>query len=144
MSNSLSTSQSSVLTTAPQTNVSRNSVGEEVRVLKCDQTTAASRQCNSRRPASNVLVNTLTGAFGISIARNGDSDAEDISEGLVGATTDGTSISTLCERSQDSYSGNVSAITSGPSSTSALSGTLETGFSNSTPSRCSPSRWKSS
>jgi hypothetical protein len=54
----------------------------------------------------NFLVNTLTGAFGISIAGNGDIDPEDIYEVLVGATADGTSISTLCERGQDSYSGN--------------------------------------
>jgi hypothetical protein len=54
----------------------------------------------------NFLVNALTGAFGISIAENGEIDPEDIYEVLVGATADGTSISTLCERSEDSYSGN--------------------------------------
>jgi hypothetical protein len=54
----------------------------------------------------NFLVNALTGAFGISIAGNGDIEPEDIYEVLVGATADGTSISTLCERSEDSYSGN--------------------------------------
>ena len=54
----------------------------------------------------NFLVNTLTGAFGISIAKNGDIEPEDIYEVLVGATADGTSISTLCERSEDSHSGN--------------------------------------
>jgi len=54
----------------------------------------------------NFLVNVLTGAFGVSIAGNGDITPEDIYEVLVGATADGTSISTLCERSEDSYSGN--------------------------------------
>ena len=54
----------------------------------------------------NFLVNALTGAFGISIAENGDIDPADIYEVLVGATAEGTSISTLCERSEDSYSGN--------------------------------------
>jgi hypothetical protein len=54
----------------------------------------------------NFFVNALTGAFGISIAGNGDVEPEDIYEVLVGATADGTSISTLCERSEDSYSGN--------------------------------------
>ena len=102
----LSTSQSSVLTTAPQTNVSRSSLGEEVRLLKCDQTTTPSGQYNPRGPASNFLVNAPTGAFGISIAGNGDINPEDIYEVLVGATADGTSISTLCERSENSFSGN--------------------------------------
>ena len=54
----------------------------------------------------NFLVNTLTGAFGISIAGNGEITPEDIYEVLVGATADGTSISTLCERSTDSPSAN--------------------------------------
>ncbi len=54
----------------------------------------------------NFLVNALTGAFGISIAGNGDLDSENIYEVLVGATADGISISTLCERSEDSYSAN--------------------------------------
>ena len=53
----------------------------------------------------DFLVNALTGAFGISIAGNGDITPEDIYEVLVGATADGTSISTLCNRSEDSYSG---------------------------------------
>ena len=52
------------------------------------------------------LVNALTGAFGVSIAGNGNITPEDIYEVLVGATADGTSISTLCNRSEDSYSGN--------------------------------------
>jgi len=54
----------------------------------------------------NFLVNTLTGAFGVSIAGNGDITPEDIYEVLVGATADGTSISTLCERSSGSPSAN--------------------------------------
>ncbi|EMA06142.1 ISH3 family transposase [Haloarcula marismortui] len=53
----------------------------------------------------NFLVNALTGAFGISLGENADLDPEDIHEVLVGATADGTSISTLCERSEDSPSG---------------------------------------
>jgi hypothetical protein len=52
------------------------------------------------------LVNTLTGEFGINIAGNGNINPEEIHEVLVGATADGTSISTLCERSKDSYSAN--------------------------------------
>jgi hypothetical protein len=49
----------------------------------------------------NFLVNTLTGAFGLTLGENADIDLEDIYEVLVGATTDGTSISTLCERAND-------------------------------------------
>jgi hypothetical protein len=45
-----------------------------------------------------VLVNTLIGAFGISIAGTADIDPEDIDEGLVGATADGTSISDSVSR----------------------------------------------
>ena len=52
----------------------------------------------------NFLVNALTGAFGMSLGENADIDPEDIYEVLVGATADGTSISTLCERSEDSSS----------------------------------------
>ena len=52
----------------------------------------------------NFLVNALTGAFGISLGENADLDPEDIYEVLVGATADGTSISTLCDRSEDSSS----------------------------------------
>ena len=50
----------------------------------------------------NFLVNTLTGAFGLSLGENADLDLEDIYEVLVGATADGTSISTLCERGMHS------------------------------------------
>ena len=53
----------------------------------------------------NFLVNALTGAFGVTLAENADFDSEDIYEVLVGATADGTSISTLCDRSNDSPSG---------------------------------------
>ena len=72
----------SVLTTEPQTNssLSRSSLGEEVRLMDCDQTNPS--------------------------AGNGDITPEDIYEVLVGATADETSISTLCDRSEDSYSGN--------------------------------------
>jgi len=52
----------------------------------------------------NFLVNTLDGAFGVTLAENADIDVEDIYEVLVGATADGTSISTLCDRSEDSPS----------------------------------------
>ena len=54
----------------------------------------------------NFLVNTLTGAFGVTLGENEEIDPADIYEVLVGATADGTSISTLCERSEDSPSGN--------------------------------------
>ncbi len=54
----------------------------------------------------NFLVNTLTGAFGVTLGENAEIDPADIYEVLVGAATDGTSISTLCERSEDSPSGN--------------------------------------
>ena len=50
----------------------------------------------------NFLVNTLTGAFGLTLGENADLDLEDIYEVLVGATADGTSISTLWERANDS------------------------------------------
>jgi hypothetical protein len=49
-------------------------------------------------------VNALTGAFGVSLAENADIDPEDIYEVLVGATADGTSISILCDWSEDSPS----------------------------------------
>jgi len=52
----------------------------------------------------NFLVNALTGAFGVSLAENAEIDPEDIYEVLVGATADGTSISMLCDRSEDSPS----------------------------------------
>jgi hypothetical protein len=47
------------------------------------------------------LINALTSAFGVSLGENPDLDPEDIYEVLVGATADGTSISTLCDRSED-------------------------------------------
>ncbi|MFC7074302.1 ISH3 family transposase [Halovenus rubra] len=52
----------------------------------------------------NFLVNALTGAFGVSLAENAEINPEDIYEVLVGATADGTSISMLCDRSEDSPS----------------------------------------
>jgi len=54
----------------------------------------------------NFLVNTLTGAFGMTLGENAEIDPADIYEVLVGATAEGTSISTLYERSEDSPSGN--------------------------------------
>ncbi|GCF16022.1 hypothetical protein Harman_39570 [Haloarcula mannanilytica] len=41
----------------------------------------------------------------MSLGENADIDPEDIYEVLVGATADGTLISTLCDRSEDSSSG---------------------------------------
>lgn len=46
----------------------------------------------------NFLVNVLTGAFMLDLGENAEIDPEDIFEVLVGATADGTSISTLCEK----------------------------------------------
>ena len=54
----------------------------------------------------NFLVNVLTGAFTLDLGENAEIDPEDIFEVLVGATADGTSISTLCEKSEDAPSGN--------------------------------------
>lgn len=54
----------------------------------------------------NFLVNTLTGAFSLSLGENAAIDPEDIFEVLVGACADGTSISTLCKKSEESPSGN--------------------------------------
>jgi hypothetical protein len=41
----------------------------------------------------------------VSLGENADLDPEDIYKVLVGATADGTSISTLCRRSEDGSSG---------------------------------------
>ncbi|THE63125.1 ISH3 family transposase [Salinadaptatus halalkaliphilus] len=54
----------------------------------------------------NFLVNVLTGAFTLDFGENAEIDPEDIFEVLVGATADGTSISSLCEKSEDAPSGN--------------------------------------
>jgi len=54
----------------------------------------------------NFLVNTLTGAFSLSLGDNSDIDAEEIFEVLVGACADGTSVSSLCEKSKESPHGN--------------------------------------
>jgi hypothetical protein len=53
----------------------------------------------------NFLVNTLTGAFSLDLGENADLDAEDLWEVLVGACADGTSISSLCENSEDAPCG---------------------------------------
>lgn len=49
----------------------------------------------------NFLVNALTGTFGLNLGANAEIDPEAIIEVLVGPTADGTSISTLCKRSED-------------------------------------------
>ncbi|MBS8126172.1 ISH3-like element ISHvo21 family transposase, partial [Haloferax volcanii] len=49
----------------------------------------------------NFLVNSLDEEVALSLAENAELDAEDIYEVLVGACADGTSVSTLCERSED-------------------------------------------
>jgi len=50
----------------------------------------------------NFLVNALDEEVGLTLANNADIDAEDLYEVLVGASADGTSISTLCNSSEDS------------------------------------------
>jgi len=52
------------------------------------------------------LVNRLDEEVPLTLANNAEIDAEDIYEVLVGATADGTSISTLCNSSEDSPSAN--------------------------------------
>jgi len=54
----------------------------------------------------NFLVNRLDEEVSLNLANNAEIDAEDIYEVLVGATADGTSISTLCNSSEDSPSAN--------------------------------------
>ena len=54
----------------------------------------------------NFLVNRLGEEVSLNLANNAEIDAEDIYEVLVGATADGTSISTLCNSSEDSPSEN--------------------------------------
>jgi len=54
----------------------------------------------------NFLVNCLDEEVSLNLANNAEIDAEDIYEVLVGATADGTSISTLCNSSEDSPSAN--------------------------------------
>jgi hypothetical protein len=49
----------------------------------------------------NFLVNSLDEEVALTLAENAELDAEDIYEVLVGACADGTSISTLCENSED-------------------------------------------
>ncbi len=54
----------------------------------------------------NFLVNILTDAFSVELGDNAEIDPEDIFEVLVGASADGTSVSSLCEDSADAPSGN--------------------------------------
>ena len=54
----------------------------------------------------NFLVNQLDEEVPLSLANNAEIDAEDIYEVLVGACADGTSVSTLCESSEDSSPAN--------------------------------------
>jgi len=54
----------------------------------------------------NFLVNQLDEEVTLNLANNAEIDREDIHEVLVGATADGTSISTLCNSSQESPSAN--------------------------------------
>ena len=49
----------------------------------------------------NFLVNSLDEEVALTLAENAEFDAEDIYEVLVGACADGTSVSTLCKRSED-------------------------------------------
>ena len=50
----------------------------------------------------NFLVNTLDEEVSLGLGANAELNAEDIYEVLVGAYTDGTSVSELCETSEDS------------------------------------------
>jgi len=54
----------------------------------------------------NFVVNRLDGEISLSLANNAEMDAEDIYQVPVGSTADGTSISTLCNSSEDSPSAN--------------------------------------
>ncbi|QLH81967.1 ISH3 family transposase [Halosimplex pelagicum] len=54
----------------------------------------------------NFLVNRLDEEVSLNLANNAEIDVADIYEVLVGATADGTSISTLCNASEDSPSAN--------------------------------------
>ena len=54
----------------------------------------------------NFLVNRLDEEVVLDLSDNAKIDAEDIFEVLVGATADGTSISSLCEKSKDAPSAN--------------------------------------
>jgi IS4 transposase len=56
---------------------------------------------STRTSFLNFLVNSLDEEVALSLAENAELDAEDIYEVLVGACADGTSVSTLCERSED-------------------------------------------
>ena len=54
----------------------------------------------------NFLANALTEEFTLDLGESAKIDPEEIFEVLVGGTADGTSISTLCEESEDAPSGN--------------------------------------
>ena len=54
----------------------------------------------------NFLVNRLDEEVTLNLANNAEIDTEDIHEVLVGATADGTSISTLCASSQNAPAAN--------------------------------------
>ncbi|ELZ84910.1 transposase (ISH51) [Haloferax gibbonsii ATCC 33959] len=54
----------------------------------------------------NFLVNSLDEEVALTLGENAELDVEDIYEVLVGACADGTSVSTLCERSEDAPHGN--------------------------------------
>jgi hypothetical protein len=55
----------------------------------------------------NVLVNRLDGTVSLSLVNNAKIDVEDVYKVLVGTTADGTSISTLCNSSEDSPPSNM-------------------------------------
>jgi len=50
----------------------------------------------------NFLVNTIDEEVNLDFGPNAETTSEDVHEVLVGACADGTSVSTLCEKSEDS------------------------------------------
>ena len=76
----------------------------------------------------NFLVNCLDEEVSLNLANNAEIGAEDIYEVLVGATADGTSISTLCNSSEDSLSANAISTTYGQSSSRNGSNESQTRF----------------
>ena len=50
----------------------------------------------------NFLVNTIDEEVELDLAPNAETTSEDVHEVLVGACADGTSVSTLCEKSEES------------------------------------------
>ena len=91
----------------------------------------------------NFLVNQLDEEVTLNLANNAKIDTEDIHEILVGATADGTSISTLCNSSQDSPSANTILYHLRRSSSRNGSNESLTPFFDEIPLNCSPSRWRS-